>query len=210
MSQKNNSLEILKDFVVRYEADESAPVVQGVFKEGVGRDKNILYSPSFQVTKEHQPYLESFLSLMLRTMIAESGIGIASCQVGVPLQAFIIGMENDEGSERYLEVEKVPYQVFINPRIIKASKQYRSFWHGCLSAKGQKLGRVATYDWVECEAYTLDFKKFRVKLEGMASIIFQHEFRHLLGKLYIDQTHKMKYLYISYLLILLLFLDSII
>ena len=86
-------------------------------------------------------------------------------------------------------MEQIPVQAFANPRIISVSKELSSFWHGCLSAQGQKLGQVATYDWIEFEAYDLGLNKYKARLDGMASIIFQHEFRHLLGKLYIDQTH---------------------
>ena len=33
--------------------------------------------------------------------------------------------------------------------------------------------------------------KISGKLDGMAAVIFQHEFRHLLGKTYVDFAHKL-------------------
>ena len=53
----------------------------------------MLYSRSYEITKELEPYIEGLFSIMLRTMLVESGIGIAAPQLGIPLQAFIIGIE---------------------------------------------------------------------------------------------------------------------
>lgn len=188
MEENHTSLEILMSFVDAFHKKKTATVVQGVFKEKASRAQNGLYKTSDRVTKAHLPYLQKFQEILLATMQAESGIGIASCQVGVPLQFFLIEVSNPDENARYSELEEVPFQAFINPRIIRASKDKKSFWHSCLSARGQKMGKVATYSWVECEAFDLELNPFTCRLDGMASIIFQHEFRHLLGKLYLDQT----------------------
>lgn len=189
MKTLQNPFSIMKELVEKYKEEGIAPVVQGVFSAAIQRNNNPLYSKAEPVTNECKPYLPDFIELMFHTMQHEQGIGIAAPQLGVPLQLFMIGLDDKVESERYGKCDGVALQVFLNPRIIKASTELKSFWHGCLSAKGQKLGKVATYDWVECEAYDLDLNKFTARLEGMASIIFQHEFRHLLGKLYIDQTN---------------------
>ncbi|MDE4948973.1 peptide deformylase, partial [Francisella tularensis subsp. holarctica] len=82
--------------------------------------------------------------------------------------------------------ESVPYQVCINPKMTKASKQRVSFWHGCLSALGENRGKLATYKEIEYEAYNQHGEKITVKLDSIAAVIFQHEFTHILGSVYVD------------------------
>ena len=160
---KNEELtENLKEFIKKYEDEQSAPIVQGIFSDGASKKNNILYSKSYPVTLSQKDSLEKFEKILMKTMLYESGMGIASCQVGVPLQLFIIGTGDVGKNERYNVEDQVPYQTFVNPRIVKVSKANRSFWHGCLSARGQKMGQVATYDWVKCEAYTLSLKSLRL------------------------------------------------
>lgn len=114
-----------------------------------------------------------------------NGIGLAANQIGYPYQIFMI--EFDSSNSRYpLDFESVPYQVFINPKITKASKQRVSFWHGCLSALGEKRGKLATYKEIEYEAYNQNGKKITGKLDSIAAVIFQHEFNHLIGSVYVD------------------------
>jgi peptide deformylase len=48
---------------------------------------------------------------------------------------------------------------------------------------------VASYDWIEFEAFDLKGEKMTGRLDGFAAVIFQHEFRHLLGGTYLDYAH---------------------
>ena len=82
-------------------------------------------------------------------------------------------------------------QIFINPKIKSASKELTNFWHGCLSAKGQFRGQVATYKSITYESMDENLNTVSGKLDGMAAVIFQHEFRHLLSNLYVDYACKL-------------------
>jgi len=147
---------------------------------------NALYCPCQAVGKEefNSEKLNEFLDSMHSIMHRESGIGLAANQVGRNIQIFII--EAMQKSARYSEIESVPYQIFINPKITSASKERKNFWHGCLSARSFRRGNVATYEWIEYEAFDSEGNKKTGRLKGLASVIFQHEFRHLLGKTYVD------------------------
>ena len=123
---------------------------------------------------------------MYKTMMAEHGIGIAANQVGLNLQIFIIESNHEDSEARYKNILDVKKQVFINPKIKSASKKLTNFWHGCLSAKGQFRGQVSTYESIFYEALDENLNKVSGKLDGMAAVIFQHEFRHLLSNLYVD------------------------
>jgi peptide deformylase len=150
------------------------------------RADNALYCPCLAV-KENEfntKKLNKFIDAMHVIMRRENGIGLSANQVGRNIQIFII--ESTQEQDRYSKVESVPYQVFINPKITAASNERTNFWHGCLSAQGFKRGNVATYEWINYEAFDKNGHKKTGKLNGLASIIFQHEFRHLLGGTYVD------------------------
>ena len=83
-----------------------------------------------------------------------------------------------------------PSDVFINPVITQASKEKSCFWHGCLSSKGKKFGKVATWNSITIEAMDPQGRKFTRQLNGLDAIVAQHEFRHLLGGGYHDHARE--------------------
>ena len=88
-------------------------------------------------------------------------------------------MENnssEKSKKRYPSLSEVSFQVFINPVITKASSDRVRFWHGCLSAKGKKYGELASYTWLKYEALDSSLQTMRGSLDGLAAVIFQHEF----------------------------------
>lgn len=147
-------------------------------------NNEVLYKKCKPVTGIKDIKIQNIISEMHRKMQG-NGIGLAANQIGYDYQIFII--EFDSSNSRYpLDFANVPYQVFINPKITKASKQRVSFWHGCLSALGEKRGKLATYKEIEYEAYNQFGEKIIGKLDSIAAVIFQHEFNHLLGSVYVD------------------------
>ncbi len=148
--------------------------------------KKIFYTPSKQVSEINSPYIQELIVQMKEKMDGV-GIGLSANQLGHPIQLFIIEYIDDKREPR-LNMQDIPFQVFINPKITKASKEKISFWHGCLSALDKPKGKIATYKWIEYEAFDHKGNLKKGKLEGMGSIIFQHEFWHLLGYLYINHA----------------------
>lgn len=150
---------------------------------------NPLYLPPREVTTEEfgSPELQLFVDSMYRVMRRTAGVGIAANQLGKRLQIFMIEAEAD--NPRYQVLGAVPKQVFINPKITSASKAVRNFWHGCLSAKGKLRGNVATHAWIEYTCQSMDGSTLIGRLDGFAAVIFQHEFRHMLGGTYLDHAN---------------------
>jgi peptide deformylase len=157
-------------------------------RDPAARLSNVLYLPARAITAEEfrTPELSHLIEAMRALMHHTGGIGIAANQVGKRLQIFMI--EAKPNNPRYQGLGEVPYQLFINPRIVAASAERRNFWHGCLSAVGEKRGNVATYEWIEVEAADEAGLVRRSRLEGLAAVIFQHELRHLLGGTYLDKA----------------------
>ena len=168
-------------------------VIQRIPPNQEGRDKNTLYLPprKIQDSEFNTPQLDGFINHMYDVMVAKSGVGIAANQVGKRLQIFII--EAKANNPRYKVLGPVAKQIFINPKIIRASSSKKNFWHGCLSANGEKRGNVATYEWIEYECQNIKGEIQRGKLEGFAAVIFQHEFRHMLNGTYLDVAKQFLY-----------------
>lgn len=158
--------------------------------------QKILYTPCAKVTNILSSSTQKLIKRM-QTAVQGKGIGLAANQIGYGVQIFLITYDPEPTSpahtRRYqLDWEPIPMQVFINPRIISASPECISFWHGCLSAESRDRGKVATYAWLTYEAYNERAEKITGKLAGLGAIIFQHEFRHLLGSLYCDHALEFK------------------
>jgi len=124
-------------------------VLQQVPAKTIGRDQNALYLTPRKIKKEefNSLKLNDFIDKMYHVMVKNSGVGIAANQLGKRLQIFIIEAKAD--NPRYKVLGPVQKQIFINPIITKVSSEKKNFWHGCLSAMGEKRGNVATYEWIE-------------------------------------------------------------
>lgn len=128
--------------------------------------------------------LRTFITRLKITMQAESGIGIAAPQVGIGRNIFLFTRIDRTGE---------PVEVAINPKITAHSKETICFERdGCLSIPGIS-GNSQRYKWVEVEYYDETGKKHKERLSGYSrqsdftGIIFQHEYDHLQGILFIDK-----------------------
>ncbi|MCT4622752.1 MAG: peptide deformylase [Schleiferiaceae bacterium] len=170
--------------------EQGFEVVQHIPKTEEGREENSLYVAPRRIEENefNSNELHTFKDSMYAVMLRKAGVGIAANQLGKRLQIFIIEAEAD--NPRYKVLGAVPKQIFINPRITKASKERMNFWHGCLSAHGEKRGNVATFKWIEYECQNEKGELRSGKLEGFAAVIFQHEFRHLMSGTYLDHAQQ--------------------
>jgi peptide deformylase len=169
---------------------EGFEVVQHIPKNGKGRDQNTLYlSPrKIETVEFNSTKLNVFIDSMYEVMIKKAGVGIAANQLGKRLQIFIIEAKAD--NPRYDVLGPVQKQVFINPIITKVSPKRKNFWHGCLSAKDEKRGNVATYEWIEYQCQNQKGAIQTGRLDGFAAVIFQHEFKHLMNGTYMDVANQ--------------------
>lgn len=105
-----------------------------------------------------------------------SAVGLAAPQINVPLRAFLSPI-NDK------------YAVIINPVIRKRRGEQESD-EGCLSIPGIFRKILTRSDIIDVEYYDGHFRKQRRKLRGFESIVFQHEYDHINGILFIDHLSK--------------------
>jgi peptide deformylase len=121
-------------------------------------------------------YLHELLDDLTHTMRAAPGVGLAAPQLGEPLRACVIEVEN-----RLYEL--------VNPRIVRAEGEDRDL-EGCLSIPGY-VAYVTRKEKVWVVAQNRVGKKYKVAGSALLGRAMQHELDHLDGKLYIDYLDSM-------------------
>jgi peptide deformylase len=127
--------------------------------------------------------LEKLVQDLFDTMDKAPGVGLAAPQIGVNLRVFVYSYPDDDDNPRR--------GVVINPTITHtpieagpADDELES--EGCLSFPGErfalKRGASAIVEGVD-----LENKPVRIEAEGWFARVFQHEFDHLNGIIYVDK-----------------------
>jgi len=143
----------------------------------------ILREKAIEVKNIHDPELKSFTDDLIKTMIEkDNGIGISAPQVGRSEQIFIFGDVIEEEDKEIIET-----YIAINPKILSHSDTTDEDWEGCLSVP-ERWALIKRYEKVDVEYFTLEGKKIKATLGGLAGRVFQHEIDHLNGILFIDKT----------------------
>ncbi len=120
---------------------------------------------------------------MFETMDEAPGVGLAAPQIGVGLRVFTYDYPDDEGNERR--------GVVINPvleigAIIDEPADEDTELEGCLSVPGERFP-LKRAEKAVITGVDLDQKPVLIEAEGWFARIFQHEFDHLNGTLYVDR-----------------------
>ena len=114
--------------------------------------------------------------VLIDNMIHHNGIGISANQIGIWERAFAMvrDLENNE------------VMVCFNPRIVKSYSEEVEMEEGCLSYPELFL-KIKRPDKIIVKYEDEDKKTHKMKLQGLASRVFQHEYDHMEG---IDFTQR--------------------
>jgi peptide deformylase len=134
-------------------------------------------------TERRSPELAALVGDMTDTLRAAGGIGLAAPQIGESVRLAIIEIAG--GPTRYGQLDTVPLTVFVNPEIEVLDPSPAGYWEGCLSVPGLR-GYVERPQHVRIRALDLSGKMSELELNGFMATVFQHEFDHLDGRLYVD------------------------
>lgn len=116
----------------------------------------------------------------------EDGVAIAAPQIGESLRLFIVD-SNILVAKKKLGTDLV----FINPEIMKTSKEKKKVEEGCLSIRWL-YGQVKRSEKVTIRAFDEKGKQFERGASGLLAQIFQHEVDHLDGILFIDKAENVQ------------------
>jgi len=108
---------------------------------------------------------------------ASKGVGIAAPQVGINRNAIWV--------QRF-DKEEQPFEFYINPKITWLSSILRYGREGCLSIPDE-FGKVYRSLALQLNYFDLEGNQYEEIIEGFTAVIFQHEYDHLIGKLFTDR-----------------------
>tara|TARA_Y100000590_G_C15237074_1_gene832306 strand:- start:94 stop:615 length:522 start_codon:yes stop_codon:yes gene_type:complete len=121
---------------------------------------------------------EELKNELLDAMVKYEGAGISACQIGVDLKVFAMRFNGDA-------------IVCFNPRITQYTKETTYIKEGCLSYPGlffpvrRSYGINVNYANHEGTALSGSFVDISAK-------IFQHEYDHMMGKLYTEYANNLQ------------------
>jgi peptide deformylase len=123
---------------------------------------------------------------MKETLKNAGGIGLAGPQVGILKSIFVVDTTpmEDDGIE---PVEKV----FLNPVILDHDDNTSWYNEGCLSIPGI-FEDVKRPEKVEVRYRDLNFDWKEETLTGLEARVFQHEYDHLQGILFVDRLSSLR------------------
>jgi peptide deformylase len=144
----------------------------------------VLHEPARPVTR-FDDELRTLVADMYETVLAAPGVGLAAPQVGVPLRLFVYNYPADDGTER--RGVAINPDLLISPAPVDEPDEDADA-EGCLSVPGERFPLVRSQRAL-LRAVDLDQKPFEIEASGWFARIFQHEYDHLNGVLYVDRLN---------------------
>lgn len=129
------------------------------------------------------PQIQQLIEDLKATMKEANGVGIAAPQVGVGLQILIIA---SHPNPRYPFAPQMKPLAVINPQVLERSQELVEGWEGCLSVPDRR-GLIGRSRRVVVQYTTHSGRSKIVEWRDFIARIFQHEFDHLQGKVFLDQ-----------------------
>jgi peptide deformylase len=142
----------------------------------------VLHSPATPVVT-FDTELRTLVEDMFETMDAAPGVGLAAPQVGIPLRLFTFNY-TDDNDQPWRGVAINP-ELWITPVPAGHADEDEDI-EGCLSFPGERFP-LRRAESAVLRAVTLDQQPFEIPAHGWLARIFQHEFDHLNGTLYVDR-----------------------
>lgn len=153
----------------------------------------VLTTPADKVTRVTPP-VSDLIDDLVETMRAAKGVGLAAPQVGLPLRIAVLEYQPDSAEA---EIEPVPLQVLINPKIISATGGQESDDEGCLSLPGIEVP-VSRHRKIKVKALDRTGQPIQFRAAGFHARIIAHEIDHLNGVLILDHAKNRKKILAEY------------
>lgn len=165
--------------------------MEDIVREGHPVLREVADEVSLPPTEEEQQTLEEMLQFIKNSQDDElaaqydlrPGVGIAAPQINVSKRMLAVHFTDFD--------DKVYSYGLFNPRIVSHSveKAYLSSGEGCLSVDRDVPGYVPRYARITVKGTDLEGNEVKLRLRGMAAIVFQHEIDHLNGVMFYDHIN---------------------
>ena len=153
----------------------------------VGYGSPMLRKVAQPINKDY-PELSTLIENMFETMYNANGVGLAAPQIDLSICVIVIDAEPLK--EAYPEAEGFK-QVFINPEVIEEYGDKWLFEEGCLSLPELHEEVSRCYN-VLVRYYDENFNQKEELLSGARARVFQHEYDHLIGKVFVDRLSPLR------------------
>ena len=129
-------------------------------------------------------HIQQLIDSLITTTVTANGVGIAAPQVSKSYRLLIVA---SRPNPRYPNAPMMEPTAMLNPRIIAHGDQIVKGWEGCLSIPGIR-GLVPRYQTIEVEYTNREGNLYRQELTDYVARIFQHEYDHLEGIVFLDRV----------------------
>ena len=143
-----------------------------------------LRQKSIQIKDISDGQIQQLIDNLIATVTETNGVGIAAPQVGEFYRLLIVA---SRPNSRYPHAPKMPPTAMINPKIVDYSTPLIKGWEGCLSVPGIR-GLVPRYQAITIEYTDRNGNLKTQELTDFVARIFQHEYDHLEGKVFLDRV----------------------
>jgi peptide deformylase len=128
--------------------------------------------------------VQALIDDLLVTVADANGVGIAAPQVFESLSLLVVA---SHPNARYPDAPEMDPTAMINPEILWFSGVLESGWEGCLSIPGLR-GLVPRHHQIGVRYVTRTGEVCAVEYSGFLARVFQHEYDHLQGIVFIDRV----------------------
>ena len=153
----------------------------------------VLRGVAGKVIDPADPAVQALIDDMLVTALDANGVGIAAPQVFEPLSLFIVA---SRPNQRYPNAPEMEPTAMINPEILWESDEKEKGWEGCLSIPGLR-GLVSRHRRIGVRYLTRKGEIREVEYADFLARVFQHEFDHVQGMLFVDRVESTRELMIE-------------
>jgi peptide deformylase len=144
----------------------------------------ILRQKAEAIANVHDRSVQNSIEQLMSSLTESNGVGIAAPQLGRSIQIVIVA---SRPNPRYPHAPYMEPVVMINPKVRSHSDELVKDWEGCLSIPGIR-GLVPRYKSIEVEYTSCDGRREQQKFSDFPARVFQHEYDHLEGKVFLDRV----------------------
>lgn len=150
----------------------------------------VLRKVTEEINPAEYPDFKTLVDNMFETLKKSEGVGLAAPQIGLAIRLFIIDLDVVSDDEEYAQY-KGYLHTFINPEIVEFGDETSSYEEGCLSIPGihESVKRPTK---VHVKYTDENLEQQDRWLEGFEARVFQHEYDHLEGKMFVDRLSPLR------------------
>lgn len=146
--------------------------------------EEVLRRQASRVGQFDSPNIQALISDLFTTLADTNGVGIAAPQISESWRIIIIA---SRPSHRYPHAPNMLPVLMINPSFEPLSDHKEKDWEGCLSIPGIRA-KVPRFTEIKVSYTGKNGKTVEQNFEGFLARVFQHEYDHLEGRVYLDHV----------------------